>query len=33
MLADGQKMTAALSYAPLPKAVVAKELKAIDKIQ
>jgi len=33
MLADGQKMTEALSYAPLPKAVVAKELKAIDKIQ
>jgi len=33
MLADGQKMTEALSYAPLPKAVVTKELKAIDKIQ
>jgi hypothetical protein len=33
MLADGQKMTEALLYAPLPKAVVAKELKAIDKIQ
>ena len=33
MLADGQKMTEALSYAQLPKAVVAKELKAIDKIQ
>ena len=33
MLADGQKMTEALSYAPLPKAVVAKELKQIDKIQ
>jgi len=33
MLADGQKMTAALSYAPLPAPVVAKELKAIDKIQ
>jgi len=33
MLADGQKMTAALSYAPLPTAVVAKETKAIDKIQ
>jgi phosphate transport system substrate-binding protein len=33
MLADGQKMTAALDYAPLPKAVITKELKAIDKIQ
>ncbi len=33
MLADGQKMTEALSYSALPKAVVAKELKAIDKIQ
>ena len=33
MLADGQKMTEALSYAPLPKAVVAKEVKAIAKIQ
>ena len=33
MLADGQTMTAALAYAPLPKAVVAKELKAIAKIQ
>jgi phosphate transport system substrate-binding protein len=33
MLADGQKMTEALSYAPLPEAVVAKEVKAIDKIQ
>jgi len=33
MLADGQKMTEALLYAPLPKAVVAKEIKAIDKIQ
>jgi len=33
MLADGQKMTEALLYAPLPQAVVAKELKAIDKIQ
>lgn len=29
MLTDGQKMTEALSYAPLPKAVVEKELKAI----
>ena len=33
MLADGQKMTEALAYAPLPKAVVAKEVKAIAKIQ
>jgi len=33
MLADGQKMTEPLLYAPLPKAVVTKELKAIDKIQ
>ena len=33
MLGDGQKMTDALSYASLPKTVVAKELKAIDKIQ
>ena len=33
MLADGQKMTEALAYAPLPKAVVAKEMKAIAKIQ
>jgi phosphate transport system substrate-binding protein len=33
MLKDGQKMTEALSYAPLPKAVVDKEAKAIAKIQ
>jgi len=33
MLADGQKMTPALSYAPLPQVVLAKEVKAIDKIQ
>lgn len=33
MLADGQKMTADLSYAPLPKNVVAMEQKAIAKIQ
>ena len=33
MLADGQKMTEALSYAQLPKEVVSKELKAINKIQ
>src|SRR6202030_90521 len=29
MLADGQKMTETLTYAPLPKPVVAKEMKAI----
>jgi len=33
MLADGQKFADALSYAPLPKAVGAKELKAISLIQ
>jgi phosphate transport system substrate-binding protein len=33
MLGPGQKMTEALAYAPLPKAVVAKEVKAISKIQ
>jgi phosphate transport system substrate-binding protein len=33
MLTDGQKMTAALSYAPLPQAVVAREMKAVAKIQ
>jgi phosphate transport system substrate-binding protein len=33
MLNDGQNMTDALSYARLPKAVVAKELKAISKVQ
>lgn len=33
MMADGQKMTEALSYAPLPKEVVTKEMKAIAKIQ
>jgi len=33
MLVDGQKMTAALEYAPLPKAVVEREKKVIDKIQ
>jgi phosphate transport system substrate-binding protein len=33
MLGPGQKMTAALSYAELPKQVVAQELKAISKIQ
>jgi len=33
MLNDGQNLTEALTYAKLPKAVVAKELKAISKIQ
>ena len=33
MLTDGQKYTEALAYAPLPKAVVAKEMKQIDRIQ
>jgi phosphate transport system substrate-binding protein len=33
MLTDGQTQTEALSYAPLPKPVVAKETKAIAKIQ
>src|ERR1700681_1689555 len=33
MLTDGQKMTEALTYAPLPQPVVAKEMKAISKIQ
>jgi phosphate transport system substrate-binding protein len=33
MLTDGQKMTEALAYASLPKAVIAKEVKVIDKIQ
>jgi phosphate transport system substrate-binding protein len=33
MLADGQKVTEALSYASLPQTVVAKELLAISKIQ
>ncbi len=33
MLKDGQTMTEALSYAPLPKEVVAKETKAIAKIK
>ena len=33
MLADGQKMTDALSYAALPQAVIAKERQAIAKIQ
>jgi phosphate transport system substrate-binding protein len=33
VLTDGQKDCAALSYAPLPKAVVTKEQKQIDAIQ
>jgi ABC-type phosphate transport system substrate-binding protein len=33
MLKDGQTMTEALSFAPLPKEVVAKETKAIAKIK
>jgi phosphate transport system substrate-binding protein len=33
MLADGQSQTEALSYAKLPKEVVAKEMKALDGIQ
>lgn len=33
MLKDGQGMTSALTYAPLPKAVVDKEVKAIAKIK
>ena len=32
MLTDGQKMTEALHYAPLPKEVVEKEMKAVEKI-
>ena len=33
MLADGQKLAAPLSFAPLPPAVIARELKAIARIQ
>jgi hypothetical protein len=33
MVTDGQKMTAALSYAPLPDNVVAKEKEAIKQIR
>lgn len=33
MLQDGQKMTEALAYAPLPKEVVAKEQQALAKVQ
>jgi ABC-type phosphate transport system substrate-binding protein len=32
-LTDGERETQALSYAPLPKAVVDKELQALGKIQ
>jgi phosphate transport system substrate-binding protein len=33
MLADGQKLAEPLGYAPLPKAVVDKEMKAIPLVQ
>jgi phosphate transport system substrate-binding protein len=33
MLGPGQKMTAVLEYAPLPQAVITKELKALEKIK
>jgi hypothetical protein len=33
MLTDGQKYTEALSYAKLPKEVVAKETQALNQIQ
>jgi hypothetical protein len=33
MLADGQNYTEALSYAKLPKEVVAMELKALNNVQ
>ncbi len=33
MLADGQKMAEPLGYAPLPNAVIARELKAISQVQ
>jgi len=33
MLTDGQNLTSALAYAPLPKQVVAREQKAVAKIQ
>ena len=33
MLKDGQTMTQALSYAPLPKEVIARETKAIARIK
>jgi phosphate transport system substrate-binding protein len=33
MITDGQKYTESLSYAPLPKPVVAKEMKAISEVQ
>ncbi len=33
MLTEGQKMTEPLSYAPVPAAIVEREIKAIDKVQ
>ena len=33
MVTDGQKYTTALAYAPLPREVVAKEMKAISRVQ
>jgi phosphate transport system substrate-binding protein len=33
MVTDGQRMTAALSYAPLPEGVVQKEKEAIKQVQ
>jgi hypothetical protein len=33
MLTDGQQMTSALSYAPLPENVVAKEKEAVKQIK
>jgi phosphate transport system substrate-binding protein len=33
MATDGQKMTAALSYAPLPESVVQKEKEAIKQVK
>ena len=33
MMADGQKFAEGLAYAPLPKAVVSKEMKALSLIQ
>jgi hypothetical protein len=33
MLADGQQLTAALNYAPLPASVITREQKALTSIQ
>jgi hypothetical protein len=33
MLADGQKMAEPLGYAPLPNAVIVRELKAVSQVQ